>query len=225
MLILATESYFLFRLWEGEKKNNHWGSCYKVISDCHKSTLPVEEVIFSLVNSPRESLLALVLLCDRFGHGTDTLEINTTRRSKESTNMPDYSANLNRLILISQNNSTLDCMLFFKFMPSNRKHKATHYQDSKRHCQCALTKRHIDVRLTRPNIKDSKISLLIRDAVTGASVLHSEMLLHVQSLSYWAITSWFNICNSDVPLFPLPPREPWKKQDSNWKLKGCDVWS
>lgn len=41
---------------------------------------------------------------------------------------------------------------------------------------------HLGVGLTRPNIKDSNITLLTRDAITGTSVLDNEMLLYLHSL-------------------------------------------
>lgn len=201
-LILVTESYFLFKLQE---KINHQGSCYKVTFHCPKSPLPIEEVTLSL---PSPAFLSVTS-----SSVTVNSEHQHTKNWLKLVEGEFSSAGLqcmfkHRLILASQNNSILDCMLYF-LMPSNRKYEAIYWSLSKRCCQYALTKRKGFLGPTSRSVISVdylEIQLQVHTSEQWTP-LHLRSLFH-NGLSPADLTS--------VALMPhcsfFPPAEPWKSK-------------
>lgn len=156
-LILVTESYFLFKLQE---KINHQGSCYKVTFHCPKSPLPIEEVTLSL---PSPAFLSVTS-----SSVTVNSEHQHTKNWLKLVEGEFPSAGLqcmfkHRLILASQNNSILDCMLYF--FNAFKQEIWGYIQKSLQKMLpiCSYKKE----RLPRSDIKERNISGLFGDTITG----------------------------------------------------------
>lgn len=156
-LILVTESYFLFKLQE---KINHRGSCYKVTFHCPKSPLPIEEATLSL---PSPAFLSVTSSSVTVNSGHQHTKNWLKLVEGEFPTAGLQCMFKHRLILASQNNSILDCMLYF-FNAFKQEIWGCILKSLQKTLPIYPYKKE---GLPRSDIKESNISGLFGDTVTG----------------------------------------------------------
>lgn len=121
MLIMVTESSFLFKLQE---KINHWGLC-----TLSKSTLSREEVIFNTCQPSWSALSSSYRApwCSGYQHNENQ---HTLVKEDFTPARWQYMFKCRILAFLEQFNVRLYAIFLLLFMPSNRNHEAVHPQNS-----------------------------------------------------------------------------------------------